>query len=262
VTATRLNRYLARRGIASRRGADLLIRSGRVTVNGVPATVGSSVEPERDRIVFDRRRVAAETERVTLLLNKPAGVVSTARDERGRTTVLDLVAEPGRAQPSRHVPPAAPVPGLVPVGRLDAGSRGLLLLSNDGELVHRLSHPRYGVRKLYRVSLDRAVSEGQLRRLVEGLRLEDGWARAHSARLAGDDRHDVVEVEMEEGRKHEVRRLFAALGLEVTDLRRVGVGPLGLGRIPEGRWRRLTEPELAALHAAVGLPPPRPTGSP
>jgi 23S rRNA pseudouridine2605 synthase len=258
MSPTRLNLYLARRGIASRRGADRLIGSGRVTVNGVTASLGSTVEPDADRIEVDRRAVAAEPERVTLLLNKPAGVVSTAHDDHGRPTVLDLVAETGRALPGKGGAATPPLRGLVPVGRLDAESRGLLLLSNDGLLVHRLTHPRFGVRKRYRVHLDRAVAESQLRQLVHGIRLEDGWARALGARLATRDRPDVVEVEMGEGRKHEVRRLFAALGLEVRDLRRVGLGPLQLGRIAEGRWRALSAAEVATLHASVGLPPPHP----
>ncbi len=259
MTAMRLNRYLARRGIASRRGADLLIGSGRVTVNGVAADLGSSVEPGQDRIEVDRRPVAALADSVTLLLNKPAGVVSTVRDERGRPTVLDLVAQPSRAA-GQERGDGAPPRGLVPVGRLDAESRGLLLLSNDGELVHRLTHPRYEVGKRYRVTLTRAVSDSQLRQLVHGIRLEDGWGRARGARHADRDRLTVVEVEMGEGRKHEVRRLFAALGLEVTDLRRTAVGPLRLGRIPEGRWRTLSAAEVAALHGAVGLASPSPAG--
>lgn len=258
MTPTRLNRYLARRGIASRRGADLLIGSGRVTVNGASAGLGRTVEPDRDRIEVDRKPVGAAARRVTLLLNKPVGVVSTVRDDRGRPTVLDLVSEPGRAHGGGRGG-GAPPRGLVPVGRLDAESRGLLLLSNEGELVHRLTHPRYGVAKRYRVTLDAAVSESQLRQLVHGVRLEDGWGRARRARLAGRDAPRMVEVEMGEGRKHEVRRLFAALGLRVVDLRRVGLGPLHLGDLPEGRWRALRSAEGAALHAAVGLAPPAET---
>ena len=237
----RLNRFLARRGVASRRGADLLIASGRVTVNGAVSTVGSTVRPAVDRVFVDGHRIPARAVSVTIVLNKPAGVVTTRNDPYQRRTVMDLID---------------PVPGLVPVGRLDADSRGLLVLTTDGDLAHAVSHPRRGVTKRYRVTVDRSISAGELEQLTAGVELEDGPARALKAKRSRNGM--AVEVVMSEGRKREVRRLFAALGLEVRDLVRIAVGPLELGSLPEGEARPLREAELSSLRAAAGLP----TGTP
>jgi pseudouridine synthase len=238
----RLNRYLARHGVASRRGADALVEQGRVEVNGVPARLGTQVDPAADAVTVDGRPVGPAPPVRTLMANKPAGVVSTRSDPQGRPTVLDLVDDPA---------------GLYPVGRLDADSRGLLLLTSDGDLAFRITHPRHRVTKLYQATVDGHVPAAALRRIVEGVRLEDGLARALDARHAGTARGgDVIEVAMAEGRKREVRRLFAAAGLRVTDLVRVAVGPLRLGHLREGQSRPLTAPEARALYAAVGLEPP------
>ncbi len=237
----RLNRYLAGRGVASRRGADLLIEAGRVAVNGRVAALGTLVDPALDGVSVDGRPVPQEVERRTVMVNKPVGVVSTRRDPGGRPTVLDLVED---------------ATGLFPVGRLDVDSRGLLLLTSDGELALRLTHPRHGIRKLYRVAVRGRVSYAALRTLRSGVVLEDGPARALSAAMVDDRRGDtVVEVEMGEGRRREVRRLCAAAGLAVTDLQRVGFGPLRLGRLAEGMSRRLRPAEVAELRAATGLDP-------
>jgi pseudouridine synthase len=241
-TRERLNRYLARRGVASRRGADALIDQGRVTINGAHAALGTTVDPQRDRVAVDGRPVAGAGRSVTLMLNKPAGVVTTVRDPHHRPTVMDLVGEPP--------------PGLVPVGRLDADSRGLLLLSSDGSLAHRLTHPRYGVTKRYRLVLARGLTDADLQRVLAGVELEDGPARPLGVRRIGTVRDDVIEVTIGEGRKRELRRLCAAIGAPVLDLIRVALGPLRLGRLEEGRARPLTEAECAALYAAVGLTPP------
>jgi len=234
----RLNRFLARRGVASRRSADELIASGRVTVNGVPGALGAVVRPDVDRVSVDGHRVRARAVSVTIVLNKPAGVVTTLSDPHGRPTVMELVE---------------PIPGLVPVGRLDADSRGLLVLTTDGELAHAVSHPRGGVTKRYRATLDGQISAGELARLTSGVDLDDGPARALEAKASRNG--TVVELVMGEGRKREVRRIFAAIGLEVRDLVRVAVGPLQLGALPEGEARPLREGELASLRAAAGLPP-------
>jgi pseudouridine synthase len=241
-TRERLNRYLARRGVASRRGSDSLIDAGRVTVNGTQAALGATVDPQRDRVSVDGRPVAGGHRLETLMLNKPAGVVTTVRDPHRRPTVMGLLPEP--------------VPGLVPVGRLDADSRGLLLLSSDGDLAHRLTPPRYGVTKRYRVVLGRGLSDADIERLLQGVELEDGLARPLGVRRPSVERADLIEVTMGEGRKREIRRLCAALGAPVLDLVRIGLGPLKLGHLAEGRVRLLTPTELEALYTAVGMTAP------
>jgi 23S rRNA pseudouridine2605 synthase len=240
----RLNRFLARRGVSSRRGADELIAAGRVTINGEVSRLGAVVDPSVDRVSVDGHRIPSRAVSVTIVLNKPAGVVTTRNDPYQRRTVMDLLE---------------PVPGLVPVGRLDADSRGLLVLTTDGDLAHAVSHPRHGVTKRYLATLDRAISADQLEQLTTGVDLEDGPARAVAARRSGSD--SVVEVVMAEGRKREVRRLFAAVGIEVRDLVRIAVGPLELGALPEGEARALRPSELSSLRAAAGMTAPaRPAG--
>ncbi len=236
----RLNRYLAGRGVASRRGADLLIEAGRVAVNGRRAALGMLVDPVRDGVAVDGRPVPPALEYRTVMLNKPVGVVSTRSDPGGRPTVLDLVEDSA---------------GLFPVGRLDTDSRGLLLLTTDGDLSLRLTHPRYGIRKRYAVSVRGRVPRAALRTLLAGVRLDDGPARALAAEVVTGDHRDttLLELEMGEGRRREVRRLCAAAGLVVTDLRRVGFGPLRLGRLAEGTSRRLRPAEEAELRAVTGL---------
>lgn len=241
--AERLNRYLARHGVASRRGADALIEQGRVEVNGRPTAVGTQVDPGADQVTVDGKPVGEALPIRTLVLNKPHGVVSTRSDPQGRSTVLDLVDDPR---------------GLYPVGRLDADSRGLLLLTSDGELALRVTHPRHGVTKIYRATVTPRPTTHALKQIIHGVTLADGPARALEAHLAGQDRHgDVVEVLMAEGRKREVRRLFAAVGLRVVDLTRTAVGPVTLGRLKEGHARPLTHAEEQRLYEAVGLTPPR-----
>lgn len=231
----RLNRFLARRGIASRRAADELIAAGRVTVNGEPGRIGSQVVAERDRIRVDDVDVQPQSSR-TLALNKPAGVLTTRRDPGRRPTVMQLVPR---------------IAGLVPVGRLDADTRGLLLLTTDGELAHRVTHPRYGLTKTYIARVDRRPSPAQLRGLTSGVTLEDGPARAVAAERGPGAAS--IELTMVEGRKREIRRLCAAVGLEVTDLVRVALGPLTLDDLPEGSARELTRDEEMALRVALGL---------
>lgn len=231
----RLNRYLSRRGVASRRRADELIAARRVTVNGEVGQVGSTVSPGADRVCVDGAELGAAVV-VTLALHKPVGVVTTRRDPQRRRTVMDLVE---------------PIPGLVPVGRLDADSRGLLLLTTDGELAHRVAHPRFEIRKRYQVTVSPPPSDAQLERLVAGVQLEDGKARALEARRSG--RPGVLELVMTEGRRREIRRMCSAVGLAVTDLLRTSIGPVSLGGIGVGRSRALSDGEDRALRDAVGL---------
>jgi 23S rRNA pseudouridine2605 synthase len=232
----RLNRFLARRGVASRRGADELIARGRVLVNGERAEVGARVDVDADAVTVDGQPITAvRPQPVTLALNKPAGVITTLRDPQGRPTVRDLV-------------PA--IAGLVPVGRLDADSRGLLLLTSDGELAHRVAHPRHGLHKTYRVTPTVALTDEQVRTMIAGVALDDGPAAAVDVR--GVPGSTVVDVVMAEGRKRVVRRLFAAVGNGVVDLCRIAVGPIRLGDLPEGQSRALDDDEVAALHRAAG----------
>lgn len=234
----RLNRFLARRGLASRRSADGLIAAGRVSVNGVVATIGTRVTAGADVVSLDGVAVGGDAPVLaTIALHKPVGVVSTRSDPQQRPTVADL---------------APALPGLVPVGRLDADSRGLLLMTTDGELAHRVAHPRYGVRKTYRVRLSAAVGDAALEALVDGVVLDDGPAcvlEYHRVDAGGR----LIDVVMGEGRRREVRRLFRAVGNEVEDLCRTAIGPIRLGRLAAGGHRSLSAAESAALRAAVGL---------
>ncbi len=233
-TGERLNRFLARRGVASRRAADQLIAAGRVQVNGADAQVGARIDINADTVEVDGTRVAAELPTtVTLALNKPPGVLTTMSDPQRRPTVRDIVPD---------------VPGLVPIGRLNSDSRGLLLLTSDGELAHRVAHPRHGVHKTYRVTTTAPLSDAQLERMLTGVMLEDGPARALEVRRGGS----AIDVVMGEGRKRLVRRLIAAVGGEVADLCRTRVGPIELGDLDEGASRSLDAAEVDALRSASG----------
>jgi 23S rRNA pseudouridine2605 synthase len=229
----RLNAWLARAGVASRRRADELIKSGRVTVNGEPGRLNTFVAA-RDRVELDGQPLAKQP-RAYVLLHKPAGVVTTARDPRGRPTVVELVAHPAR---------------VVPVGRLDVDTTGVLLLTNDGELAHRLAHPRYEVDKVYVAEVDGDPSDATLRALERGIELDDGPTAPAAARRLSAGR---VELTIHEGRTHQVKRMLSAVGHPVTRLHRSRYGPLGADGLGPGEWRELTAAELAALRRAAAL---------
>jgi 23S rRNA pseudouridine2605 synthase len=223
----RLNAYLARAGVASRRKADELIKAGRVTVNGELGQLNTFVE-SRDRVEVDGKPVAKQR-LAYLLLNKPAATVTTASDPQGRPTVVQLV-------PSE--------PRVVPVGRLDADTTGALLLTNDGDLAHRLAHPRYGVEKTYVVELSRAPSDKQVEQLARGIELDDGpTAPAKLRRVT----KNVVELTIHEGRNRQVKRMFEAIGHRVTRLHRSGYAGLDVEGLEPGRWRELTSDEVERL---------------
>jgi 23S rRNA pseudouridine2605 synthase len=229
----RLNAYLARAGIASRRGADELIKAGRVRVNGRPGELSTFVSGA-DVVEVDGQPVVKQR-LAYVLLNKPAGVVTTARDPHGRPTVTGLV-------------PADP--RVVPVGRLDADTTGALLLTNDGQLAHRLAHPRYEVDKVYEAEVEGDPPASALRRLAEGVELDDGRTAPARARRLGRGR---LELTIHEGRKHQVKRMCEAVGHPVRRLHRsryAGLTPVGLA---PGAWRKLTRDEVTELRRLVGL---------
>lgn len=233
----RLAKYLATAGVASRRGSEEIVRAGRVTVDGEPVTDPARDVDAKAAVAVDGQRVTHPPDRVVYALNKPAGVVSTARDPQGRSTVVSLVPHELR---------------LYPVGRLDADTTGLILLTNDGELAHRLTHPSFEVTKTYRATVGNPpVRDAALRALRAGIELEDGrTAPARVRRLAPD----LLELTIHEGRKRQVRRMCEAVGHPVTRLKRVAFGPLRLGRLRAGAYRRLTAAEVDALGASAGRP--------
>jgi 23S rRNA pseudouridine2605 synthase len=231
----RLAKHLAHAGVASRRAAEAIVTAGRVTVDGATVT-----DPARDvsgdeAIAVDGEPLSAAPRHVVYALNKPAGVVSTARDTHGRPTVVDLVSEAGTR--------------LYPIGRLDADTTGLILLTNDGELANRLTHPRYEVPKTYRAKVANApVAERALRALRAGVDLDDGRTAPAAVHAV---RPDVLELTIREGRKRQVRRMCEAVGHPVVALRRVRFGPLALGDLAAGAHRRLTRDEVERLRGAA-----------
>jgi len=229
----RLNAFLARAGVASRRRADELIRAGRVRVNGAPGEL-STVVGRHDVVEVDGARV--QRQRLPhVLLHKPAGVVTTARDPQGRRTVVDLVPDE---------------PRVVPVGRLDVDTTGALLLTNDGDLAHRLAHPRYGVSKVYEAEVEGTPSPEALARLRGGVALDDGLTAPAGARRLGAGR---IELTLHEGRKHQVKRMCEAVGHPVRHLHRSRYAGLDLAGLGAGESRELTTDEVAALRRLVGL---------
>ena len=233
----RLNAFLARAGVTSRRKADELIAAGRVRVNGAPGEL-STVVGAHDVVEVDGRRVARQP-LAYVLLHKPAGVVTTAKDTHGRPTVVELV-------------PAEP--RVVPVGRLDADTTGALLLTNDGQLAHRLAHPRYGVPKIYEAEVEGSPDDDALSALRTGVELEDGRTSPAEVRLLrrGADA-SLLELTLHEGRKRQVRRMCEAVGHPVRRLHRSRYAGLDLEGLEPGAWRALTRDEVAELRRASGL---------
>lgn len=237
----RLQKLLAAAGLGSRRACEGLIAAGRVSVDGQVVTeLGVRVDPTRHAVHVDGERVALDESKVYLAFNKPAGVVSTMSDDLGRASIADFVG--GRPERLFHV------------GRLDADTEGLLLLTNDGELAHRLAHPAYGVTKTYVAQVPGPIARDLGRRLRAGVELGDGPVAVDSFRLLDSTAgRALVEVVLHEGRTHVVRRLLAAVGHPVVSLVRTQVGPIPLGDLRPGRTRRLTRQEVGKLHAVAGL---------
>ena len=231
----RLQAFLARGGAApSRRKAEALISAGRVRVNGRTATLGESIEPSRDRVFLDGEPVNLPGEHTSLALNKPAGYLTSTRDDRGRRTVADLAPKG--------------VPGLVPVGRLDADTTGLLILTNDGRLANRIAHPSSETEKEYELALKNPVRPEALQALAGGPELEDGkMLPPQISGIRDKGGETVLNLTIHEGRNRIIRRAVAAVGLDLLGLKRVRVGPIRLGNLPEGETRPLTPEELEGL---------------
>lgn len=237
----RLQKFMAEAGVASRRACEELIRQGRVTVNGETASLGRSVEPEQDRVELDGKPVQKEQRRTVILLYKPRGVVSTSSDPEGRRTVQDYF---------REIPER-----LYNVGRLDLNSEGLLLMTNDGALANRLTHPRYGVEKTYYAVCDGRLTASEAARLTNGVELEDGVtapARVDAVRMTqrGDTSFLIT---IHEGRNRQIRRMLEAVGHRTLRLKRERFGPLSLGTLAPGEWRKLSDEEIKKLENALGL---------
>ena len=234
---SRLQKLLAQAGAASRRKAEELILQGRVTVNGRPAKLGDSADPQKDQIALDGQRLRLEGEKLYLALHKPRGFVTTMEDERGRRCVAQLVAD---------------VPGRVyPVGRLDKDSEGLLIMTNDGAFANAVAHPKSHVAKTYRVTLRPGVNEEQLVQISTGILIDGKMTAPAKARVLEQQQgRAVVEIVLYEGRNRENRKMCEALGLEVARLKRTAVGPVRLAMLPKGRWRELSKEEVKALLAA------------
>jgi 23S rRNA pseudouridine2605 synthase len=237
----RLQKVLARAGVGSRRVCEDMIDEGRISVNGKVVTVqGMRVDPDTVVIAIDGRRIDIRNDKITYAMNKPFGVLTAMSDDRGRPTVGDMMGDLAA--------------GLVHVGRLDQDTEGLLLLTTDGELAHRLAHPSYEVKKTYLAQVSGSVGRDLGRRLRQGIELEDGPVKVDGFQVM--DTHagqSVVEVVLHEGRKHIVRRLLAEVGLPVNRLTRTKVGPIDLARMRTGTIRKLTRSEVGALHELVGL---------
>lgn len=249
----RVQKLLAERGVASRRHAETLIAAGRVTSRGRPITIGQSVAPDAP-LEVDRKPIGVDVRHRYVMLNKPAGIVSTASDERGRRTVVSLVKSDER---------------LYPVGRLDADSLGLLLLTNDGAWAERVLHPRFGHPREYEVEVTGTADEKTLATLRRGVRLDEGMAHLRALRLiARSSAGARLRLVLETGWKRQVRRMCAGVGLQVVELRRVRIGSLRLGTLAPGAWRELTPREVRGLVAPgspdrAGTPrTPRTAGTP
>ena len=229
----RLQKLLARAGLGSRRTVEDLIAEGRVTINGVVAELGNRADADTDRIEVDGALIGLRTDTVWYLLNKPAGVVTTASDPQGRPTVVELVPDE---------------PRVFPVGRLDTDTEGLLLLTNDGDATHRLTHPSFGVEKEYLAHVEGNPSRGALRRLREGVELEDGMTAPAKASAVSPG---TIRLVIHEGRNRQVRRMCDAIGHPVRRLVRVRIGPLRDQHLGPGEWRPLEPAEIRALERAA-----------
>ena len=234
----RLQKYFSDCGVLSRRAAEAEILSGRVLVNGAPASLGDKIDPETDIIEYRGKRILPREDKPHLyvMLHKPRGVVSTARDEKGRRNVTELVKIPGAR--------------LYPIGRLDMDSDGLLLMTDDGELTNRLTHPRHEIPKIYHVTITTPPTEEQLKALRAPMELDGYRLLPVGVKVIANN---VLEMELYEGRNRQIRRMCQAVGLKIRQLTRIRIGQLELGELPLGKWRYLTDDEVAYLYRSVKL---------
>jgi pseudouridine synthase len=232
----RLNKYLADCGVASRRKADELIRQGRVTVDGrIVQSLGNQIDETSVEVTVDGKSVSLKAKLVYILLNKPKGYVTTANDELARKTVLDLIPIENR---------------VFPVGRLDKDTTGALLLTNDGELAYRLTHPKYDVKKVYQVWLKKSVSAAHVDKLQKGIQFEEGTTRPCQVEIISQDNSQIT-MTLQEGRNREIRRMLGVFNYDIKKLKRIQFAGLDLKRLAPGKWRYLTEKEIKKLRDLV-----------
>lgn len=253
----RINKFLAQAGIASRRKVDELIYEGRVTVNGKRASLGQEIKSD-DKVLVDGREIQKLQEPVYIILNKPKGITSTVYDPHARRTVLDLVKYSSSASEksksdSSHIRSNNNT-RLFPVGRLDQESTGLILLTNDGELANRLTHPKFHIPKTYEVAILGEVSQNQISNIESGIFLEEGKTAPAKVEVIYKSAHKtILNVTIYEGRKRQIRRMTSSLHLHILSLKRISIGPILLGNLPSGKFRNLTAGELKALKNAAKL---------
>lgn len=235
LSSIRLNKFLAQIGIASRRAIDEFIIQGRISINGkVSKQLGIKIDPQRDQIMIDNRKIDNASEKlIYIILNKPKGVISTAKDNFGNTTVLDLVKTNAR---------------LYPVGRLDQDSHGIILLTNDGSLTYKLTHPKYHIAKIYRVTILGFANDINIKKLSQGVLLDDGKTAPAVVKIINrNERQTILEITLYEGKKRQIRRMCSTLHLHLTDLQRIAIGPIQLGSLGIGKWRNLSQKEINYL---------------
>lgn len=235
----RLNKFLANAGVASRRKADEMIVEGKVRVNGkIVADLGTKIDPSRDKIFVNEKQVALLDEPIYIIFNKPKDCITTSSDERGRITMMDYVKIKKR---------------IYPIGRLDRNTTGVLLLTNDGEFANQLMHPKFEVKKAYKVTLDKALTHEGAQKLSDGIRLSDGMTEPAELHFISGGKNKVVGIVIHEGRNRQVHRMFEAIGHGIVKLDRVAYGDITYEGLPRGRWRYLTKGEVRRLKVIAGV---------
>ena len=235
----RLNKFIANAGVCSRRKADALIQEGKVNVNGkIVVDLGVKINPARDKVFVNHKQVVMLDEPIYILFNKPKDCITTASDERGRTTIMDYVQVKQR---------------IFPVGRLDRNTTGVLLLTNDGEFAQHFMHPKFEIEKAYKVTLDKALAPQDAEKLRDGIRLSEGKTSPAEVHIIPGGKNKIIGIVIHEGRNRQVHRMFEAFGYEVEKLDRVAYARLTYEGLPKGRWRFLTKQELRALRKIAGM---------